>query len=281
VWGGPHIGLHIGGSPQTADVQSATDRILQLSGVNIVGRGIVIVPETSFVAQRVKENGTPFVGGVVGGWDQRYGQWLGGVVGDLNFGGRSISNGYTTVLPPTQLTPITSVTTSRTTESGTNFSLRGRGGYLFNNLLLYGTGGLAAVKLKMSAVGNWVSPGGVAEPDNSGSGVTANLGALGPSVTTVDDESHLQLGWTVGAGGEHPVHPSFSIGVEYRYTSLGTTSFDLLDRQTVLQGTLTGNTTTTSTTAFTTPAVLPGPTDVKYRDHRFLVRGSWKFSLTR
>jgi opacity protein-like surface antigen len=281
VWDGPHIGLHLGGSSQTADVQTATDRILQLSGVNIIGRGIVIVPETTFVAQRAKESGSTFAGGVVGGWDQRYGQWVGGVVGDINFGGRSTSTGYTTVLAPTALTPVTSVTTFRTTDSGPNLSLRARAGYLVNNMLIYGTGGLAAANLTMSSVGTWVSPGGLAEPDTSPSGVTANLGALGPSVTTVTEESHLQWGWTIGVGGEHPVHPSFSVGVEYRFTQLGTGSFDLLDRQTVLQGALTGNTTTTSTTAFTTPAVLSGSTELKYKDHRFLVRGSWRFSLKR
>src|SRR6185369_10169875 len=94
-WEGPHVGVHLGASSQTQDVQSATDRVQQLSGVNIIGRGIVLVPETTVVAPRAKQSGGTFIGGIEGGWDQRYGQWVAGVLADIDFGGRSASSSYT------------------------------------------------------------------------------------------------------------------------------------------------------------------------------------------
>ena len=89
----------------------------------------------------------------------------------------------------------------------------------------------------------------------------------------------MKPGWTIGIGAERHVIPTISVGAEYRYTRLASATFDLTDRNTTLQGALTGNTTTTSATVFTVPAVQPGSTDVKFRDHRVLVRATWRFDL--
>jgi len=281
MWNGPYAGVHLGPGFHTSNVQDATERIMQLSGVNIIGRGVVLVPETTTLAPGGRRTDKSFIAGLEGGWDRRYGDWVAGVVAEIDFGGQSSSTTMSTLLPPTALTPVTFVSTSRTMESGTRLSFRGRGGYLWNDTLIYATSGLAFVNLAMSAVGTWISPGGLAIPDDSPNGVTANLGALGPSLTTAAEESHMRPGWTIGLGGERQVAPTICVGLEYGYTRLATATFKLDDRTTVLQGALSGNTTTTTATAFTVPSVVPGATDLKFRNHRILIRGTWKFDLMR
>jgi opacity protein-like surface antigen len=278
-WEGPFGGIHLGPGFQSSELGNTTESVLQLSGVNIIGRGVVIVPATTTVAPGTRPTDHSFIAGLEGGWDHRRGDWMTGFIADLDFGGQSSSTSFSTLLPATALTPITSIGTSRKVESGVSLSFRARGGYVWNDTLIYGTGGLALTRLSMSAVGTWVSPGGLAAPDESPAGITANLGALGPSTTVVSEESLMKPGWTLGLGAERYVIPTISVGVEYRYTRLASATFDLGDRNTTLQGTLTGNTTTTAATAFTVPSVQPGATDVKFRDHRVLVRATWRFDL--
>lgn len=76
-------------------------------------------------------------------------------------------------------------------------TVRGRLGFAWDNLLVYGTGGAAF--------------GGV----NSGYSVTTP----GPSFSDSVDTDHF--GWTAGAGVEYAVTENFSIKTEYLYVDLG------------------------------------------------------------
>lgn len=73
-------------------------------------------------------------------------------------------------------------------------TVRGRVGYAFNNVLLYGTGGLAFGSLKGEL------PGGLSETTTS-------------------------AGWTVGAGAEFAVNQNWSAKIEYLYVDLGEKNF--------------------------------------------------------
>lgn len=72
---------------------------------------------------------------------------------------------------------------------------RGRIGYAFNNVLLYGTGGLAFGEVK----GQWF-------------GLT---------------ESHTVAGWTVGVGAEVMLNRNWSAKIEYLYVDLSNQNFSL------------------------------------------------------
>ena len=74
-------------------------------------------------------------------------------------------------------------------------TVRGRLGYAFNNILLYGTLGLA--------YGN----------------LTATVGGL--------DETNTEVGWTGGAGVEVGFNPNWSARLEYLYMDLGSSSYAL------------------------------------------------------
>jgi outer membrane immunogenic protein len=77
-------------------------------------------------------------------------------------------------------------------------TVRGRLGYAFDRVLLYGTGGFAY-------------GGGTAK---------SFTGVIGS-----DEES--AAGWTIGAGIEYAVWRNLSVKVEYRYTDLGKTTFNI------------------------------------------------------
>jgi outer membrane immunogenic protein len=76
-------------------------------------------------------------------------------------------------------------------------SLRARAGFAMNNMLFYGTVGLAYGSLKMQSTFSPVS------------------------------ESHISAGWAAGAGAEVALAPHWSARAEYLYVDLGNSSFVL------------------------------------------------------
>ena len=72
-------------------------------------------------------------------------------------------------------------------------TVRGRVGYAFNNVLFYGTGGLAFGELRAETFGL--------------------------------SESHTNAGWTLGAGAEMGFAPNWSAKIEYLYVDLANSNF--------------------------------------------------------
>jgi outer membrane immunogenic protein len=78
-------------------------------------------------------------------------------------------------------------------------TVRGRVGYAFNNVLLYGTGGLAFGELR---------------------GETFGL-----------SESHTNAGWTAGVGAEFGFAPHWTAKIEYLYVDLSDSRFTITGAQ--------------------------------------------------
>ena len=74
-------------------------------------------------------------------------------------------------------------------------TVRGRAGYAFDNIFVYGTGGLAFGALR---------------------GETFGL-----------SETHTNAGWTAGVGGEFGFAPNWSAKVEYLYVDLSNSNFTI------------------------------------------------------
>lgn len=74
-------------------------------------------------------------------------------------------------------------------------TIRGRLGYSFGNIMLYGTGGLAFGELK--------------------------------GETFLLSETHTNAGWTLGAGAEFAFAPKWSAKVEYLYVDLANSNFTI------------------------------------------------------
>jgi outer membrane immunogenic protein len=86
-------------------------------------------------------------------------------------------------------------------------SVRGRVGYAFSNVLIYGTGGLGLGGVRIETV----LPGGSVPP----SGGPAN------------GERRTLAGWTAGAGAEVAFSSNWSVKAEYLYYGFGRRSFSV------------------------------------------------------
>jgi outer membrane immunogenic protein len=117
------------------------------------------------------------VGGVEGGFNWQRGSFVLGAEADID-----ISAADDTISPFEFSSP----------WFGT---VRARGGLALNNVLLYGTGGLAFGDLRADSF---------------------NL-----------TESHTSIGWVVGAGGEVAFNPNWSVKAEWLYLQLSDQSFTL------------------------------------------------------
>ena len=119
-----------------------------------------------------------FIGGVFGGYNWQQDNFVYGAEADLGYNGtKGSDNGLSA-------------------KSGIEGSLRARLGYAVTpEILLYGTGGLAAKNQKI---------------DDSVSGV---------------NDSKAMLGWTAGAGTDIKITDNVFGRVEYRYTDYGSKTF--------------------------------------------------------
>ena len=118
-----------------------------------------------------------FLGGVFAGYNLQNGLFVYGIEGDVGYSGVEGDNGITE------------------TKSGFEGSLRGRMGVaVTNDILLYGTAGGAAERLKVS------DPAG--------------------------EDSNAMLGWTAGAGVDVKLTENVFGRVEYRYTDFGSADFN-------------------------------------------------------
>ncbi|HVZ50566.1 MAG TPA: outer membrane beta-barrel protein [Pseudolabrys sp.] len=81
--------------------------------------------------------------------------------------------------------------------------ITGRLGYAWDNVLLYGKGGLAGSRLKVSVVDTV------------------------PPATGAGNDTQWAWGWTLGAGLEYAIARQWSAGIEYDYASFGSKNFQL------------------------------------------------------
>ena len=116
-------------------------------------------------------------GGLQGGYNWQFGQWVVGIEGDIQASGASDTFAAWKFSNP---------------WFGT---LRGRGGFALNNILIYGTGGLA-------------------------------FGSVRAEVLNLN-ESHSVAGWTLGAGAEIGITQNWSAKAEYLYVNLNNSQFAL------------------------------------------------------
>jgi outer membrane immunogenic protein len=116
-----------------------------------------------------------FSGGIQAGYNWQNGPWVFGIEGDIQ------ATGAEETFAPWKFS---------NPWFGT---VRGRAGYAFNNVLFYGTGGLAFGELRAETFGL--------------------------------SESQTNAGWTLGAGAEMGFAPSWSAKIEYLYVDLANSDF--------------------------------------------------------
>ncbi|MFH1344841.1 MAG: outer membrane beta-barrel protein [Pseudomonadota bacterium] len=136
------------------------------------------------------------IGGGQIGYNWQMNQFVLGAVAD--FQAADIHASATVAVAPPLFAPSLQTLSQRLDFLGT---VRGKAGFAFNNVMLYGTGGLAYGHVESS--------------------MTANF----PSVAILFNgtSSEWRTGWAAGVGGEYGVGP-WSFGIEYLHYDLGRSS---------------------------------------------------------
>jgi len=208
-WGGPYVGLNLGGDWG------------QLPGSVSVGSTGSIPGTTRHLNGSTNAAVT---GGGQAGYNYQIDNFVLGVEGDFRGGGLDTRTG----VPPGGLTNFPSGSNFKA-SSDWNGSVRGRVGYAWNQFLFYGTGGVAFADVSLKTrFAPGTAPDGTALPGSSSS------------------QSTTLIGPTVGGGIEYAVTPNISVAGEYRYTDYGSDTFRLGQVATTGAG---GVVTTSSATA--------------------------------
>jgi outer membrane immunogenic protein len=219
-WTGWYVGLNAGG----AWGRSNTDSPLGLP-CTICYIPSVVVDINAQSSQRVNSSG--FTGGLQLGYNVQANNIVFGVEADINAfslrGTTTTSAAFTGFPVPAGGTPPTYTNDIRTNWL---FTARGRLGFLVsNNLLLYGTGGVAATNLKYThTYVEGVFPGS----------------SLGSETSTA---SGTKWGGVIGAGLEYALGNQWSVKAEYLYLNFGSVNSTA---QVVFGGVANGNTFTHS-----------------------------------
>jgi outer membrane immunogenic protein len=173
TWTGFYIGINggFGGDKVTYP--------FSVSGIPVTGEGSL----TSSGA---------FFGGQIGYNYQWANNWVLGAEADINW------SNIKSELSASAATPIGSLSLSTGTELKWYGTVRGRIGYAWDRLFLYGTGGFA--------YGN----------------TTTTLNVSGPGVGIAFSKDNAKTGWTAGAGLEYAITQNVSLKTEYLYLDLGT-----------------------------------------------------------
>ena len=175
VWTGWYVGLSAGGT--WADIDG--DAL-----------GTSVPPEPPFANFGGSFDASSFRGGIYGGYNWQFGQWVTGVEADIAWADGSESRNVVLGLDalPGDRTEV---------EFGWDAGIRLRLGYLLTpTALLYATGGIAWQSFEVSAIATDLSNG-----------------------WSSDDET--ATGWTIGAGIETLVSDQILARLEYRYTDFG------------------------------------------------------------
>jgi outer membrane immunogenic protein len=180
----------------------------------------VDIPGAAF-SESLKPSG--WIGGGQIGWNSQVGNWVLGLEADWQASGqkddRSRSDAFaftTTTTPPFDVDG----TSATSLEAKLKWfgTVRGRLGYAWDSVMVYGTGGLAYGKFDVSSV-NTIS--GTAACVVA-AGVCDAPGTTTFSQTTALSSSKTKAGWTLGAGIEGAAFlPNWTWKAEYLYVDFG------------------------------------------------------------
>jgi outer membrane immunogenic protein len=218
---------------------------------------LVIIPGTILLPVSVtrQSNNASFIGGGQFGYNWQAGRFVYGLEADVR--GTNTSGNYTGALSQTFAgVGATSVTRSLTAnialDRSWETSFRGRVGYTWDRLLVFGTAGVSVTSLETRTAFTAVTA--------LGPGLAAVPGLPNASGTTMNSDRQTLTGSTFGVGFEYGLTNSWIAGAEYRFTHYGRGTFNL--------GT---------TPAGPIPPTLPGPATISLDSQQVTARISYLF----
>jgi hypothetical protein len=150
-WAGPYVGVNAGVVWGRSDQTSAPSAGLA-DPAQIPVTLSVLLPRL----QGTRNFDTSFTGGAQIGYNWQFNQWVFGLEADFNYVG--LDNTFAFSAPTSSSG--TSVTVAQSTSVDWLATFRGRLGFAINNVLLYGTGGLAVGKVGFDSAIGMIFSGG-------------------------------------------------------------------------------------------------------------------------
>ncbi|TVR08481.1 MAG: porin family protein [Salinarimonadaceae bacterium] len=179
TWTGFYAGVNAGWSQNRADIANR----------GFTGTGGAGAYPSFSTAKRHS-----FIGGFQAGYNQQFGNFVAGVEADINWLGNRRGSGSAAIAGlPGAVTTVSA--SSRLDWLGT---VRGRAGFAFDRVLIYGTAGFA-----------------FGAPDNR------LMISNAATMTHTGSNNKTKVGWTVGGGLEYAVLDNVSLRGEYLYYDLG------------------------------------------------------------
>ena len=201
-WSGFYAGGSIGWSGGDTDVSNVTANGVRLRSLSDLGQLFsgfpLTITNTRTSSSDLKPDGV--LGGVRGGYNYQWGSWVAGVEGDYSWSDQS--DDLNASVTGTILGFPFSGKAKLTSEVESIGTVRARfGRIMFDDLLVYATGGYAFGRMKISE--------------------TATATVAGTSGSLRLSDSNMHDGWTVGGGVEKRVGQRVSVNVEYLHVDLG------------------------------------------------------------
>ncbi len=195
-WSGGYVGVNAGAGFNNSDFKNN----YYYAGQNDIDDATSgLIDDLDFSA---KGNETAFTAGMLAGYNMEFSGFVLGAEADFNYLGFSSSkkNDVGDVMSQVLAPENTTATDSINYDSNWFGTVRGRLGYAFDNVLVYGTGGLAYGKMDVTQK------------------LLASNGS--ESASWQGSTGGWNLGWTVGGGIEYGID-RWTIGAEYLYVDLG------------------------------------------------------------
>lgn len=235
-WTGFYGGINGFGSRAKLE---ATDTLLitQISNLQVNGRGLVVVPGTT-LALNATGHKTEAEWGAQLGFQWQTGQIVFGAEAEFDPFHHDVSASRSQQLPPTALTPATTIDSTRDVRMDREWSVRARLGYAFGRTLVYATGGYASARLSAFATDSFTNPGGPAAAC-APAPCQANLGPEGPNITTSSNARGTVGGWRAGFGVDQRLTRHISVGLEYLHSDFGAHDLTFHSSVTSFAGTFT------------------------------------------
>jgi opacity protein-like surface antigen len=218
-WTGFYFGVSGFGARERLNA-SDTLSITQISNLQVTGRGLVVVPGTTLPLD-ASGHRTNAEWGAQLGFQWQSGQFVFGAEADGDPFHHNVSASQSQQLPPTALTPSTTIASTREVQMDRQWSVRARAGIAFGSTLAYATGGYASARLSAFAIDTFTNPGGLAA-NCAPAPCQANLGPEGPNTTTSSNARGTVGGWRAGLGVDQRLTRHISIGLEYLHSDYGT-----------------------------------------------------------
>lgn len=189
-WTGFYAGINAGG------VWGSSDPGLSIGPDTLYGTAVAAA---AFTGATPKFNNSGFTGGIQGGYNWQNGHTVVGIEADFEYFGPKGSNAGSGFIPATS-----NFTSVQDFSADWLVTVRPRAGIIVNdNLLIYGTAGLAITNFKYSetVVG------------------TAGAGPFGEAFS----RNGPKAGFVVGVGAEYALNNHWSLRAEYLYLNFGST----------------------------------------------------------